>query len=88
MVNSAVANVGTRRPIKPVPGAAKPPEPKVTGGVYSQNSTVAVDTGTTAVSMAVGVDPVEANGPRPAPTGTFDPGRRGACRRAWRWSSR
>ena len=45
MVNSAVANVGTRRPpIKPVRGAAQPPEPKVTLGFYSQNSSVAVVT--------------------------------------------
>jgi hypothetical protein len=43
MVNSAVVDVGTRRPpIKPVRGAAQPPEPKVTLGFYSQNSSVAV----------------------------------------------
>jgi hypothetical protein len=59
MVNSAVANVGTRRPpIKPVRGAAQPPEPKVTPGAYSQNSSVAVVTSTNCESMALGVDPV------------------------------
>ena len=56
-----VANVGPRRPpIKPVRGAAQPPEPKVTLGVYSHNSSVPVVTSTNSESMAVGADPVEA----------------------------
>jgi hypothetical protein len=89
MVNSAVANVGTRRPpIKPVRGAAQLPEPKVTLAVYSQNSSVAVVTSTNSESMALGVDPVEAKRTKACGTGTFDPGRRGPCGRAWRRSPR